>query len=326
MINIFDRTLKIMARNHAATFLKLAFPEQPIRLTGTLQNVELSLPVRPVDFVHKVIYQGDEYLFHLEFQLKHNDELPQRTFITSAELTHQFDLPVLTVILYLQPREKDIPSSYVTQLGKTVINEFKYPVIKLWEYVDEIRQGNYRELAPLLVMLVSQPDETLLAEERTLILQEADEQKRADLLAAAVAVASRYFATDFLWLFFREELEMLKQVTFIEEWITEGVEKGLIEGRLEGRLEGRAEGRLEGRLEGRAEGLRQSREQVLQTAREAVIEVLMIRFGKVSKKLMSMINQLDELMLLKILLQKAVTSESLAEFDLYVTNLLADSD
>jgi len=83
---------------------------------------------------------------------------------------------------------------------------------------------------------------------------------------------------------------------------------------------------LEGRLEGRAEGLRQSREQVLQTAREAVIEVLMIRFGKVSKKLMSMINQLDELMLLKILLQKAVTSESLAEFDLYVTNLLADSD
>ena len=32
MINIFDRTLKIMARNHAATFLKLAFPHLAIRL------------------------------------------------------------------------------------------------------------------------------------------------------------------------------------------------------------------------------------------------------------------------------------------------------
>ncbi len=38
MINIFDRTLKIIARNHADTFLKLAFPNQQVKLIGTVDN------------------------------------------------------------------------------------------------------------------------------------------------------------------------------------------------------------------------------------------------------------------------------------------------
>ncbi len=198
-MNLFDRTLKIIARNHAATFLRLAFANHNVRLLGTIQNVEISLSVKPVDFVHQVLYDGKEYLFHLEFQTQHKATLPRRTFITSAELTEQFNLPVLTVFLYLQPRQKDIPNRYVTQLGKTVINEFSYPVIKLWDFITEIRQGKLRELAPLLPMLVKDPDETLLVEERALILQESDSQKRADLLAAAIAVGSRYFEREFLW-------------------------------------------------------------------------------------------------------------------------------
>lgn len=56
-------------------------------MVGTVDNVEISLPVKPVDFVHHVIFDGEPYLFHLEFQFQHKDYLPQRTFITSAELT-----------------------------------------------------------------------------------------------------------------------------------------------------------------------------------------------------------------------------------------------
>ena len=41
-INIFDRTLKIIARNYADLLLRLAFPDVPVRLVGTLENVELS--------------------------------------------------------------------------------------------------------------------------------------------------------------------------------------------------------------------------------------------------------------------------------------------
>nr|MBC8462649.1 hypothetical protein [Deltaproteobacteria bacterium] len=89
-INIFDRALKIIARDHAEIFLKLAFPREKINLVGTLENVELSLPEERVDFVHELEYNGEEYLLHLEFQLQHRKDFPKRVFIYSGELTDQF--------------------------------------------------------------------------------------------------------------------------------------------------------------------------------------------------------------------------------------------
>ncbi|MBN1876012.1 MAG: hypothetical protein JXA33_17440 [Anaerolineae bacterium] len=66
--HLFDQTLKIIARNYADVLLRLAFPGMPIRLVGTELNVELALPIRPVDFVHRVVYNKQEYLLHIEFQ------------------------------------------------------------------------------------------------------------------------------------------------------------------------------------------------------------------------------------------------------------------
>ena len=80
-INIFDRTLKIIARDHAEMFLKLAFPEENINLVGTLENVELALPEERVDFVHEIEYNSEEYLLHIEFQLQHKKDFPKRAFI-----------------------------------------------------------------------------------------------------------------------------------------------------------------------------------------------------------------------------------------------------
>ena len=40
-INVFDRVMKIIAREHAQTFLRIAFPDEEIELAGTLENVEL---------------------------------------------------------------------------------------------------------------------------------------------------------------------------------------------------------------------------------------------------------------------------------------------
>jgi hypothetical protein len=61
-----------------------------------------------------------------------------------------------------------------------------------------------------------------LEEERQLILQEKDDKKRARLFATAITIASRYFEKDFLWKFFREEVEQMREVPFISDWIKEG--------------------------------------------------------------------------------------------------------
>jgi len=67
-INIFDKVLKIIGRNYADDFLKVAFPNMPVMLVGTEENVEISLPEQPVDFMHRINYDGNEYILHIEFQ------------------------------------------------------------------------------------------------------------------------------------------------------------------------------------------------------------------------------------------------------------------
>ena len=103
--DVYDQTLKIMARNYTPVFLHLAFPDTPVQLLGAVENVELALPTRPVDFVQRVEYDGQEYLLHLEFQLRHEAHFPRRLCYYHGALAEQFDLPVLTLVLYLRPRQ-----------------------------------------------------------------------------------------------------------------------------------------------------------------------------------------------------------------------------
>jgi len=245
-ISTFDRTLKILARNHADLFLRLAFPAVEARLVGTLENVELSLPVKPVDFVHRIVHDGQEYLFHLEFQLVHDPDLPRRVCAYYGMLTEQFKLPVVTLVLYLRPRQAPVPAAYVVRLGAQEINRFSYPVLKLWDYASQIRSGQLRALAPLLVTLVEDPQPAVLAEERALILAEPDAQRRADLLALAVTLGAPYFEPAFLWRFFREEVEQMRTATFIDEWLQESLEKGFQQGTQQGTRQGLHQGLLAG--------------------------------------------------------------------------------
>jgi len=312
MINIFDRTLKIIARNHAETFLRLAFPDKETELLGVVENVEISLSVKPVDFVHRILYQGEERIFHLEFQLEHQADLPQRTFITSAELTDLFKEQVLSLVLYLKPRQATIPKEYESRLGEIIVNRFTYPVLKLWDYVEQIRNGTLRELAPLLTMLVEKPDEILLAEERTLILQEPNEQKRAELLAAAITISSRHFEKTFLWEFFREEVEEMKNVSFIEDWIEEGMEEGIKKGMEEGIKKGMEEGMERGRLE---------------MAGENIVQVLLTRFdpsAQAMRPVEQKLAKLDSLPILQKLLREAILVETFADFAALVAHSLEE--
>jgi hypothetical protein len=162
--------------------------------------------VQPVDFAHRIRYAGQEHLLHLEFQFEHFWDFPRRMCATHGAITQQCKLPVLSFAVYWKYRKSPLPHEYVVKLDKTVLHRFTYPVLKLWDYVDGIYSGGYRELAPLLVMLVRTPDETTLERERELILAEPDIEKRADLLGLAVDIAARNFDIQALRRIFRRKL------------------------------------------------------------------------------------------------------------------------
>ena len=225
-INLFDRVMKILGRHYAESFLKLAFPDTDFQLVGTLENVEITLPDRRADFLHRLQVDGEEYLLHFEFQLQHRTDYPRNVFTFSGGLTDQHQKPTITIVLYLERRESDPPSEYVVQIGEWVIHRFTYPIIKLWDYTDRIRSGELREFAPLLIMLEPEKTEAVLRQEKELILQETHPQKRADSLATAVMIASRYFELDWLWEFFGEEVEQMRESGFITDWIEDGIQQG----------------------------------------------------------------------------------------------------
>jgi len=131
---------------------------------------------------------------------------------------------VISVVLYLQRRKAAIPSVYVVKIDESVIHRFSYPILKLWDYEEEIRSGRLCELA--LMLIATEKTEEVLQNERQLILQEKDSRKRFDLLATAVMVASRYFDINFLWGFFQEEARQMRESNFIEDWIQQGIQRG----------------------------------------------------------------------------------------------------
>ena len=49
-----------------------------------------------------------------------------------------------------------------------------------------------------------------------------------------MTVGARYFDKEFLWKFFREEMEKMREATFIDEWLEEKLEEGLQQGLQQG--------------------------------------------------------------------------------------------
>jgi len=286
-INVFDRVLKVLARNFPQQFLELALPEIHLQVVGTLENVELALPEERVDFVHRVLDGEQEKALHLEFQTEHKTTMPERVFVYSALLTRQLGMEVISVVIYLQRRTSPLPTAYEVKVAGETVNRFDYQVVPLWEYADEIAAGRWPELAPLLIVLrKAEPDDTALSEERALIMREPDRKKRADLLACAVTIAARYFDKDFLWRFFREEVEMIREATFIDEWLEEKLEEGLQQGLEQGLDQG---------------------------AQRQLLRVLGHRFGHVPSDLEARLRTFD-VARLETLLDFALDAKSLDEF------------
>ena len=174
---------------------------------------------------------------------------------------------------------------------------FTYPIIKLWDYTDRIRSGELREFAPLLIMLEREKTEAVLRQEKELILQETHPQKRADSLATAVMIASRYFELEWLWEFFGEEVEQMRESGFITDWIEEGIQQGL-----EQALE-------QARQQEREQGLQQGKRLLL-------IQQLMAKFGDLPQSVTEQIQGMTAEEELNQLGIRILTAESLEDMGL----------
>lgn len=103
------------------------------------------------------------------------------------------------------------------------------------------------ELAPLLVLCEDEPTVETLFEERDLIRAlDVSTERRAELMGLALTVAARHFDTRVLQDLFRQEFEMIRETSIVDEWIQQAAqearERALTEGEERGLERGRAQG------------------------------------------------------------------------------------
>ncbi len=241
-----DQVLKVLSGRFPHVFLKLLFGDRKdIELIG-LEDTQLNIPEYRSDKIYRLKHDGKETILNLEFMIQPRKSVLRRFLIKTALLMASYSLPAVTVIVYLERgRYKTFPVAFENQL-LCFRNRYVLDKILLWEYKDQIESGELLELAPLLPLCFSKPEIKLLETERQLIQQIPDQQQRSDLIALAMMVAFRKYDTQFVREFFRKEYHMLKESTFVQEWIKEGRKEGREEGLKIGLEQGKKVGLEEG--------------------------------------------------------------------------------
>jgi len=112
--NVIDRSLKVLAKQYPKAFIKLALGSVENMVFETIENPEINLPERRLDFVYGLTDEEQEYILHLDFQLRHEADLPERMHIYNALLTASNKKPVISKVIYLERREyRNLPQEYV---------------------------------------------------------------------------------------------------------------------------------------------------------------------------------------------------------------------
>ena len=76
LTNPIDRSLKALARNYPATFIRLVLGKSENRFFSTVENPEINIPEKRADLVYQIEQEDAKYLLHLEFQLHHEKDVP----------------------------------------------------------------------------------------------------------------------------------------------------------------------------------------------------------------------------------------------------------
>ena len=93
--------------------------------------------------------------------------------------------------------------------GGGILNTHGWHVVLLWDFVEAIRHGELRELAPFLSLCLDHPTEEILLEQKAIIKDpDTSEARRAELIALSMMIGRRLFSQSVLEAAFREELPM----------------------------------------------------------------------------------------------------------------------
>ena len=305
------------------SLLELTFPEAAASIDWSVEPKSLEQELREitpdsevgakrVDKLLKVrLLDGtDQWLYiHIEVQMHYDPGLPKRLFIDHYRICDKYGVSPLTLAILGDTSRKWRPTSYHYQsLGCGIT--FLFLICKTIDFKGKLDDPRYRHQQALFIIAAHLGTQQYRRNPQNLF---------ACLLELTVKLGNEGYSPSEIqqlhrlidWLIplpddlkiqFRNQLQqrltdkIMPHITLFEELaLKEGLEKGIQKGLLEGRQEGLEKG-------------------IVQTAREAILDVLDSRFGEVPDSVRERINTLDDDRALRDLLRRAARVPSLAEF------------
>ncbi len=223
--------------DHAAKEIFRLAPDLVARLLGITAVVQ---PMRFADTsvrsrehrADKVMLFGDDgetgaFGWHLEYQAGDDPRELLPWVQKNAAMNVQLKRPISLVVVYLQ---RCAASNSLEISAGGITNRHEFVAIRLWEFEDRIRNGEFPELAPFLILWNHDRGEPALSEQRDLLLNAPlPHAVIEELLGWSVVVGSRFFPNEVLRRIFDKELEMLKDFPEVQRWIEEGREEGVLQ-------------------------------------------------------------------------------------------------
>ncbi len=303
----YDEPWKEALGEYFEDFLQFFFPQvhnlidwskPPKSLDKELQQITASSDstLRFADKLFQVWQKNNQetwILVHIEVQSQEESDFSKRMYIYNYRAFDLYEKPVVSLAVLGDERKNWRPSAYGYALGGCEVS-LKFPIAKLVDY-----EAQWQDLEastnPFAVIVMAH-----LKTKATTGKPEEREQSKWNIVRG---LYDRGF----------ERAEIIKLFQVIDRMMTLPQElKRSFNERVARYEEERTMPLLSNmELEGIEKGTRQ-------TARESVITVLRLRLGEVPTVLTDALNNIDDLSLLKQLLEKAVTTNSFVEFQQFL--------
>jgi hypothetical protein len=239
-----DRAFKTVLTLKPDCVLDLLFGSQRQTKLKEITDPQINIPELRADKALIVEDDGKIYYLLCEAMIQPDrSELP--TFALKAlGMQYMFGDPVIVVIVYLEKSKYAIfPDSFENRVGN-LSNQFVLAKILLWEHEIRILNGELKEFAPFLPLFYEQPDPGLMDVQQNLLAQIPDSKLQADLIATAIIVDIRSWGTQAVLAKFAKEVNMLKETSIVQDWLTQSLQEGWQKGQQEGWQKGQQEGKF----------------------------------------------------------------------------------
>src|SRR5579859_802035 len=276
-----DQGIKRLIQTHPQDILAFVVPEA--EYLGTLPVDVATERQLVLDSLLRVRIEGIECAVDVEAEASPQPDVAKRLYEYGSRVQTTMDLPVISVVLWLQSGGKRPTSPYQVQVGQRRIVDWYFSGIALYDTPAQmLLERGIAGLLPLVPFCRDGGTLDVIERAADLVKAQLADAEAVELDTLLAVFGARFVGTAPMLAMIRRlfmSTDILETSPLYQEWVGKAREEGKAQGIEQGREQGIEQGREQGREQGKAEGMR-----------EAVLVVLRNRFGELAPSLVHAIS------------------------------------